>query len=141
MQGGVEDELGVFEILGNDVFVDPEQYAKNYQYNGAKEYNVGTDPKYRNLNINLRKYDSTTTQKSAKLTTVFYDQGANIWAESVDGGIFLIAPRNADSPLWEDPSAELNAKAILITFFGEKEVDKLTKQQVFDLIQSKFPIQ
>lgn len=141
LQGGVEDELGVFEIRGNDVFVDPVQYAKEYHYVGGKEYNVGQDPKYKSLDINLRKYNSSQTQNSAKLTTVFYDQGGNLWSQSNDGGFFLLAPRDNNSALYDEVSAELNAKAVLTTFFGITDANSKTKDEVFQLIKSNFSLQ
>jgi hypothetical protein len=141
LQGGVDNDLGVFEIQGNDVLVDPVQYAKEYHYVGGKEYNVGQDPKYKTLNINLRKYNSSQTQNSAKLTTVFYDQGGNMWGQSDDGGFFLLAPRDNNSPLYDEVSAELNAKAVLTTFFGITDANSKSKDEVFQLIKSKFSLQ
>ena len=140
IQGGNDTDLKVFTFEGENVVVDPVQYAKNFHYQLGKEYVVGDDPKYKTLDINLRNYYNSNTQKTAKLSTVFYDQGANMWGQSKEGGYFLLAPRDTHSPLWENPLAELNAKTILTTFFGMKDVEGKTKEEIFRLIKEKFPL-
>lgn len=133
-------DLGVFKIEGNNVYVDPVQYAKNYHYLNANEYTVGQDPrmKGKTLDVNLRKYGRSNTQQTAELKSVFYDQGGNMWGQSDDEGYFLLAPRDIYSPLNNDVSWVLNAKAVLSTYFGIKDVDKKSNQEVLDLIKDQY---
>jgi hypothetical protein len=141
LQADSGEDLGVFIIEGNDVYVDPVQYAKNYHYNNANEYIVGQDPrtKGKTLSVNFRQYGKSATTQTAELTSVFYDQGGNMWGQSEDKGYFLLAPRDMISPLAKDVSWKLNAQAVLTTFFGE-DVSTKSEKEILDLMRGKYPM-
>jgi hypothetical protein len=139
LQADSGEDLGVFIIEGNDVYVDPVQYAKNYHYNNANEYTVGQDPrtKGKTLSVNFRQYGKSGATQTAELTSVFYDQGGNMWGQSEDKGYFLLAPRDMISPLANDVSWKLNAQAVLTTFFGE-DVSTKSPKEILDLMRGKY---
>lgn len=133
-----------FTQEGDKVLIDPEQYAKNFKFQGGLTYSVGQDRKYQTVDVNLARYNSKAGGEPAKLDQVFYDQSGNMWAtaKASPNRAYLLSPNiyQEGSILLTEPSALLNAKAVLSTFFNEKNVDQMTSDQVFRLIQSKFPI-